>query len=381
MVSKGSALQWAAVIAATMVMSVLGLLMLGYIGMNLGLGSLVLGLLLGGLPIPLLAMLALWIDRYEKEPAWMLFLAFFWGATGAVFFSLIFNAINGKIFDAVLGAELSNVASGSLSAPFVEELAKGFALLVLFFWKKDEFDNVTDGIIYAAMIGLGFTLVEDALYYASSNAQGGLGGTLGTLIMRINGEYAHSFFTGFTGLGLGIARETTRKPLKVIAPVVGLGTAMFFHFLWNTSGVFGLAGYFGVYFLVMVPAFLFVIGLILFSQARERKVIRANLTPYVQTGILSAHDLETLCGFGGRTRALMAALQARGLAGVSRAGGSRGGRRRTPPARASTCSSWGRSAPERPSPHQPQHPESVRVLRLLVPPVSTAPWIRPKPRT
>ena len=41
-----------------------------------------------------------------------------------------------------------------VSAPLVEELAEGLALVIFFLWKRDEFDNVLDGIIYAAMAGL-----------------------------------------------------------------------------------------------------------------------------------------------------------------------------------------------------------------------------------
>jgi len=52
-----------------------------------------------------------------------------------------------------------------ISAPIVEESAKAFILFVLFFWKKDEFDGIVDGIVYAGMVGLGFAMTENILYY------------------------------------------------------------------------------------------------------------------------------------------------------------------------------------------------------------------------
>jgi RsiW-degrading membrane proteinase PrsW (M82 family) len=38
-------------------------------------------------------------------------------------------------------------------------------LVVLFLWKKDEFDGIIDGIVYAGMVGLGFAMTENILYY------------------------------------------------------------------------------------------------------------------------------------------------------------------------------------------------------------------------
>lgn len=320
MAGKGSPLKWMIGLAAFCGMAMLGVLTLAMIGaLNTGMAGLVVGLIIATLPVPLYVMFALWIDRYEKEPFWMLAAAFLWGATGSVFFSFIFNSINGQIFGMVGGAAAAEFGGSVISAPFVEELAKGIALFLFFFWKKDEFDNVTDGIIYATMVGLGFAMTENVSYYGVA-FQDGIAGSLFLFVLRgMMAPFSHPLFTALTGIGLGLARETNNKALKFAAPVVGLGMAMFLHATWNFSASFGLA-FFAAYFLVMVPAFFLVIGVVLYSHARERKIIRANLQAYVQTGILSQADLDTLTKVGGRLRSAMAAMKAEGLQGWRREG-------------------------------------------------------------
>jgi hypothetical protein len=67
-----------------------------------------------------------------------------------------------------------------------------------------------------------------------------------------------------------------------------------------------------------MPAFFGLLGVVLYAQARERKIIRANLIPYVQTGHVSQAELEVLCRFGGRLKTLMAAMSAEGWGGWRR---------------------------------------------------------------
>jgi len=310
--APASPMKWVLRIGAFLTMAFLGLLTLVMIGaLNTGLVGLIAGLILATIPVPFYVGLALWIDRYEREPIHMLLLAFLWGATGAVFFSFIANSING----AVLGAVGMQGMSAALSAPWVEESAKGIALLLLFFWKKDEFDNVTDGIVYATMVGLGFAMTENVSYYGSALANGGVGASLMTVILRgVMGPFAHPLFTAMTGIGLGLARETTRKPLKVAAPVLGFFGAMFLHFLWNLSATIGTGFYFIAYLIIMVPAFFAVLGLIFYSLSREGKIIRANLQSYVDTGVLSAEEVDTLCSVTGRMGASWSAMTSGGMA-------------------------------------------------------------------
>jgi protease PrsW len=278
--------------------------------LNTGVGGLIVGMLLAALPVPFYLALALSVDRYEKEPMSMLMLAFLWGATGAVFISFILNSINSALFGAIGGQGAAAFGGSVISAPLVEETSKALALLAFFIWKKDEFDGVLDGIVYAGMVGLGFAMTENVSYYGQALAAGSLPGTL--FVRGVLAPFSHPLFTAMTGVGLGIARETTKRPLKMLAPLAGLCLAMALHGTWNLSASFG-AAFLGVYVLVMVPTFLALLGIVLYAQARERRIIRANLLPYVQTGHLSPAELQTLCAFGGRMKTLYAAASRGGM--------------------------------------------------------------------
>jgi len=53
-----------------------------------------------------------------------------------------------------------------ISAPIAEEIAKAMRVIVIFWLLRAEFDNLRDGIVYGALVGLGFNWFETALYVA-----------------------------------------------------------------------------------------------------------------------------------------------------------------------------------------------------------------------
>src|SRR5437867_6345743 len=165
-----SALKIILAVFAVMFAALLGLVVLLLIGAETGPVELIIGLICATLPVPIYVMLMLWIDRYEAEPLWMLATAFFWGALVAVFIAFLLNTAN----ELIVTAATNNVRVGEnfgavISAPIVEESAKAFILFVLFFWKKDEFDGIIDGIVYAGMVGLGFAMTEYIHHYADGD--------------------------------------------------------------------------------------------------------------------------------------------------------------------------------------------------------------------
>ena len=162
---------------AALVALLLGLIVLLLIGVETGLVPLLIGLISATLPVPFYLLLVLWIDRYEAEPFWMLATAFFWGALVAVFFAFLINTVSGVAVTMVTNSmEAGRTFGAVISAPIVEESAKALILFIFFFWKKDEFDGVIDGIVYAAMAGLGFAMTENIQYYGHAVMEGG-GGT------------------------------------------------------------------------------------------------------------------------------------------------------------------------------------------------------------
>ncbi|HJQ29014.1 MAG TPA: PrsW family intramembrane metalloprotease [Rubrobacter sp.] len=316
--NNATTIRWVLGIGALIFMGLLGLIFLALIGvLSTGLWGLLVGIAFGALPVPFYVALALWLDRYEKEPVWMLAGTFIWGATVAVFFAFIFNTINTVIFSSVFGSGTGDVLGGVVSAPIVEESAKGLALFILYWWKKDEFDGVVDGVIYAAMVGLGFAMSENFLYYGRTFAEGGIEGSIFVFVLRgLISPFAHPLFTSMTGIGLGLARQSNNGFVKFAAPVIGLLGAMMLHSLWNFSGVpLGLIGFLGTYLLVMVPALIGVLIMVVLGLRREGQVIRYYLTPELQSGLITRQQYDALGSVGGRMGSSFRALTNGGLGG------------------------------------------------------------------
>lgn len=312
-----SAIKIALAIVAVLISLMLGLLVLLVIGIETGPIGLILGLLAATIPVPLYVVLVLWIDRYEGEPLWMLSTAFFWGALVAPFFAFLLNTSSGLIVSAIAAdAQAGEAFAAVISAPIVEEIGKAFILLIFFFWKKDEFDGVVDGVVYASMAGLGFAMTENILYYGNAAATSG-GVLTATVIVRgFFAPFSHPLFTSLTGIGLGFARQSTNIAVKILMPIVGLLMAIFMHSIWNASAVFGGGWAFVLtYIVVMVPSFLIILIVIMVSLRREGQVVRQFLLTDIERGFLTREEYEQLGSIFGRMGSSFNAFSKTGMKG------------------------------------------------------------------
>jgi RsiW-degrading membrane proteinase PrsW (M82 family) len=302
------------IIACVLVGLLLGLLTLLLIGLGTGFVPLLFGFVLATLPVPIYIALALWIDRFEPEPPWTLAMAFFWGALVAVFIAFVMNTVSGLIVGALFGHNAGEFFSTVISAPFVEETAKASVLFGLFFWKRDEFDGVIDGIVYATMVGLGFAMTENIQYYGGALREGGIAGSLVLFILRgAMAPFSHPLFTSMTGIGLGLASQTRKGAVKFLAPLAGLFIAMSLHGLWNLSASINGLLYFAVYFVIMVPIFIAVLVVIYFALKREGRIVREQLLCDLQGGYFTVAEYECLCSVRGRMGASWRAWQRGGV--------------------------------------------------------------------
>jgi RsiW-degrading membrane proteinase PrsW (M82 family) len=236
----------------------------------------------------------------------MLAIAFLWGASVAVVVSGIVNGLTG----AAAGQNWAALAS----APVVEEALKGAILVRFYLAHKDEFDGVVDGVIYAAMVGLGFAFAENVDYYARALQHGGTAGLAVLFTLRgMIAPFSHPLFTSMTGLGLGIARQSRSRAMAVAAPVAGFVGAVALHALWNAGASAGLF-FFVVYGVVMLPALALLLAIVAVSLKFEGRVIQAQLAPEAATGLLTTVEYASLCSVRGRLHASAAAFRQGGLA-------------------------------------------------------------------
>ena len=312
-----SAIKIIAAVIAVLFAVLLGLIVLLLIGAETGLVELLIGMLCAIIPVPLYVILLLWIDRYESEPLWMLVTTFFWGALVAIFIALIFNT--GVEIIAMIATRSEEVAShvgAVISAPIVEESAKALILVIFFFWKKDEFDGIVDGIVYAGMSGLGFAMTENILYYGRAIQKGPEMLTAVFILRGMAAPFSHPLFTSMTGIGLGWARQSRIGFVKYVMPILGFMLAILMHATWNGSAAFGEGfGFFVMYFMVMGPAFVVILMVIHFSLRREGRIVQEFLYPDYVTGFFDHREYERLCSIRGRMGMSWDALWSLGFAG------------------------------------------------------------------
>lgn len=299
-------IKWLLITASALIGLLLLALIIAANSFEFNSAALAAGMLLATVPVPLYAALILWIDRYEHEPRYLLFLSFLWGGTASIFVALV--------IDTLVLVSVGQFASIVVSAPFVEEISKASILFAIFFFKNDEFNDIVDGIIYAAITALGFAMVENFTYYGRAFAGQLPVGAVGVFIARgLQNPFLHPFLTSMTGIGLGWAAQTRNKFIRVAAPLGGLCLAIFLHSLWNFSSLAGISG--GVYFLLMMPAFFIVLIIAGFAVHRERKIICQQLQEEIAAGRLTQVEFDQLTNLRCRCTAPIHALFKKGFKG------------------------------------------------------------------
>lgn len=253
-----------------------------------------------------------WVDRYEKEPWWLLVAAFLWGAVPAILISFVLNTLLSAPLLLVLGDELGQAAAPPLIGPPVEETIKSIALVAIFIFWRSEIDSPLDGIIYGAMVGMGFAMVENVYYFVETFKAGGVEAWSVNIVLRaVVFGLNHALFSSFAGLGIAIARLSTNQQVKIAVPLLGWGTAVFLHFLHNLTVTLGNAFIFVALFFDW-GGVLLVLGIIVWALLQERRWLRQYLAEEVALGTLTLSQFTTASSGRKRVAFLFNTLVGRG---------------------------------------------------------------------
>jgi len=275
---------------------------------------------LGGLlPTLLYVVLLWWLDRYEKEPVWLLATAFLWGAVPAALLSLIVELLLDMPLSAWGGEGVASSVGAIISAPLVEESLKGIALIGLVLVFRREFDDVLDGIIYGAMIGFGFALTENVFaYFLPIASAQGLGVGTGNLLLRsVVFGMNHAFWTGIVGAAVGSARQSRGSAQKYLWPVIGWCVAVLFHAIHNAGAMLSeqtACLSLGISAIVDYGGILMLLAIALLFLRKESRWIDRGLGEEVTRGTLSEADYLLLRSARQRVRKRWAALGKGGVA-------------------------------------------------------------------
>jgi RsiW-degrading membrane proteinase PrsW (M82 family) len=302
---KQKAIRWSLVIGAAAVLTLFVLVILVW---QAGIGVLPLAIVLAFFPLPFYLAYSLWIDRYEPEPRWLLLIVFLWGALVSTPLAFILNSVGSWIVGENLGGDAAEVYGASISAPVVEEGAKAAVLLLIFWRWRRLFNGPLDGAVYAILVGLGFTVTEDALYYARGAAEDGVDGALFTFVVRgLLSPFGHPLYTAMFGIGLGLAARTTKQWVKIAAPIAGFALAVGLHSLWNSAGDLIVV----LYVLLFIPLLIAMAVLGLFAMRREGRVVRKYLPP----DVIPPEEARRLYSLRTRLADSFAALRTGGIRG------------------------------------------------------------------
>lgn len=189
--------------------------------------------------LPMVAFLSIvwWMDRYDREPIWLVALTFLWGGLIATLVSLVGNTTADLVISALFGAVAASQVTPVVIAPLVEEPSKA---LVLFLTSRSRhFDNLTDGFVYGAAAGFGFGMTENFLYFstaAQTAAYDPVQGLLawgGTVLARtFYSAVMHATTTACFGAVVGLVRFRRAYVQALVLPF-GLALSMGLHATWN----------------------------------------------------------------------------------------------------------------------------------------------------
>ena len=284
------------------------------------------------IPVVGVLILVTLIDRYEREPWYILLGAFLWGALIAIplaraieppIISVIGHISTNwpRLYDDLLSSSLRGLTAG-----IVEEVLKDAGLIVLMLMLRHRFENVTDGILYGVVIGAGFGMVENIYYFASPDSRNSL---VFLFIGRILlGWLSHSTFTACFGAALGLISERSpRGPIwhvPALGFVVGVALHSVFDFVIfqaitavNDSpdpivNIVALLAIIADYIpLFAAQAVLYI--MLMRSLAREAAVLRSFLADEVRLGVVTPEEYIVLQHASVRQRIDRALLLGRGF--------------------------------------------------------------------
>ncbi len=237
-------------------------------------------------------------DRYEREPVWMGIVAFLWGAIPAVVTSLFGELVIGIPFVGDAGSLTAAIVESALVAPLVEEIAKGLALYAIYKFMRNEFDGVLDGLTYGALIGFGFAMTENFLYFIGAFSEGGFVDLTVLIFLRaVIFGLNHALYTGLFGIGLGLARHAPTPSSARRWVVAGFVAAVGAHALHNLGASISSVNGLGIFLsLGLAVGGIALVGIVvLLTWQQERLWLRDELRGEVGV-LLSQTEYDSLVG-------------------------------------------------------------------------------------
>jgi RsiW-degrading membrane proteinase PrsW (M82 family) len=194
------------------------------------------------LPAVLLACAVVRLDAHRHASRRLWIGAFLWGAAVAPAVATLVNGALRAWLASWSDASAAMAWTGRLGAPLVEEAAKAAALVGLALMWRDDVRDALDGLLFGALIGLGFTVAENCYYFALAALGGGADALAESVYLRAAlGGPLHAIFTATAGAGIGAARAR-QGAARWWPAALGFALAVAQHVAWNAVGASWLDG-------------------------------------------------------------------------------------------------------------------------------------------
>ena len=247
------------------------------------------------------------LDFLEPEPVAMQLMAFAWGALVATSVSIpggvALDDLVAKLGSPGLAADWGAVLAG----PTVEEIAKTLGVVAIVLIARAQINSVLDGVVYGAMVGLGFQIVEDIVFALGAVALAGRGDSVqpvvATFLLRgfLAGVWSHTLFGALAGAGLGylVVRRDRSIAIRIGAALLALLGAWCSHVLWNAPLFSDGLGNGGLALLAVLvfkglPPLLLILLLVRAAHDREADYYTAHLAALGDPELITDAELEVL---------------------------------------------------------------------------------------
>jgi len=195
-------------------------------------------------------------DMYEPEPRGLIIKIFVLG---------ILVAIPAAIIEFYLVSDGENlfrlILDYFIGVAFVEEFLK-FSAFYLGAYRKSEFDEPMDGIVYSVAASLGFATIENLVYVA-------MGGIIVAVLRAVLSVPGHALFGATMGYYSGLAKFNPREESKLLARGVLLATL--YHGLYDICITTEPL----LFFLVVIPLMIW-----LSSRVKRSIIVALELSPH-----------------------------------------------------------------------------------------------------
>jgi protease PrsW len=224
-----------------------------------------------------------------------------WGGSAAIGCALLANQGLISLWAKTAGVSFASNWSNSLSAPLNEEVLKLCGVVMVVLAAPGLIRGPLDGMVFGALTGLGFQVVENVTYGLDSIVQSGatnpVGAVTNSFLVRLSTAVgSHWAMTAVAGAGIGYLVQYGRSRRGIAGAVGFLAVAMGMHLFFDAPRL--LIGIkVTVNFVIVAAVFVWLDESYL---ARVRDVLRR----YTVAGFVSEDEAAGMLSRAGRLRAL-----------------------------------------------------------------------------